>query len=768
MKTQVTTYNMKESKGKQLYDKNGNYDKEAHVRDSEAMLKTAAAQQQDDGILAEELPHAPPPLTSLDSKRGGTSPRFSFIAKREVNSVQKKWRSIRHAAEKGNLTVMEWFLVNGADIHETDEAGNTALNYAAGGGQVEAMEWLKAHGASIEKDEIGLQKGASALHLAAHAGQVVAMDWLVTEGVDVNITDTNGLTAVHYAAQGGKALCVMEWLAAHGANLGAVDMNGFTAMHSATQQNNVDILEWLFNQGLTPLTKCNIGATGMHYAATRAHLEAMAWLIAHGVDVNDVDLNGATALDNAARAGRVDAMAWLVKHGANVMAKRNDDGTAFHSASVFGHTPAMEWLLANGADLGAVKKSKYTALHLAAQFDRMEAVVWLIGRIDSMRTLRGFVSAHCFEKYSERARRAVNELVALARMNEGNLIKGWRLVKQWAGGDSSDNLAKGLVLVQAALKDLPNLKEAIQLEGETQKCMEIAADDAMASLLEMEAEDAGVGAKKKKKTKKEQMLASLLAMEIAAEVEAGGVPGTGGGGGGGGEGDSAEVTGKKKKKKKKKKGKKGKSGEGAAGGAVEDSHSGGLDAGVDAGTNHCDDYMASVLDDLYGSTEYENAVDYEQGEDEQEEDEQEDDQEVVITAFAALGVGASRPNNATCSVGDDGGDARESLHANSRLSLSEEEHALFASNTAKIILERRLQEGMDTEGPRAEVGPGDCEHELEQEQQQAEGKAEDREVDVRLRAPVEVEGGKGGYPETESIFGEVPMVLRSADEGGAR
>jgi ankyrin repeat protein len=110
------------------------------------------------------------------------------------------------AALAGDVTVMKLLLEHGADPHINTFEGTNALMAAAGVNWVVAQTWTESPGQLLE-----------------------AVKLCHSLGMDVNQTNSMGLTALHGAANRGSDT-IIEYLAANGADLSARDNEGRTPM----------------------------------------------------------------------------------------------------------------------------------------------------------------------------------------------------------------------------------------------------------------------------------------------------------------------------------------------------------------------------------------------------------------------------------------------------------------------------------------------------------------------------------------------------------
>jgi ankyrin repeat protein len=159
---------------------------------------------------------------------------------------------------------------------------------------------------------------------AAMQGNKDAVRTLLKQGADVNTTQGDGMTALHWAAQKGD-IELAKTLMYAGANVkAATRIGGYTPILLAAKNGNA------------------------------AMIEALA---AGGADPNSATLNGATALMFAAQAGNADAVKTLLARGADVNAKEKVKGeTAVMIAASYGRTDVIRALAAKGADLKVTTK----------------------------------------------------------------------------------------------------------------------------------------------------------------------------------------------------------------------------------------------------------------------------------------------------------------------------------------------------------------------------------------------------------------------------
>ena len=162
------------------------------------------------------------------------------------------------------------------------------------------------------------------------------------------------------AAMRGDVAAVRAALASK-ADVNATQVDGTTALHWAAERDDLTIAELLIRAGARVGAKTREGVTPLQLAAINGSAAMMTRLVKAGADPNaPLTSNGDTALMMAARTGKVDALRALVEAGANVNAKETWGGTTPLMWAVSeGHVAAAKLLIDAGSDVNA--RSNYVA-----------------------------------------------------------------------------------------------------------------------------------------------------------------------------------------------------------------------------------------------------------------------------------------------------------------------------------------------------------------------------------------------------------------------
>ncbi len=169
-----------------------------------------------------------------------------------------------------------------------------------------------------------LAAAASDVADATMRGNKTALRSLLQRKADVNVPQTDGTTALHWAVRSDDMESV-ELLIRAGANVSAANRVGATPLQLAALNGSAAIIERLVKAGANPnaaLTK--EGDTALMMAARTGKTDAIKALLDNGAQVNAKEAwGGTTALMWAVSEGHLAAAKMLVERGANVNDRSN-------------------------------------------------------------------------------------------------------------------------------------------------------------------------------------------------------------------------------------------------------------------------------------------------------------------------------------------------------------------------------------------------------------------------------------------------------------
>ena len=143
-------------------------------------------------------------------------------------------------------------------------------------------------------------------------------------------------------------------LLARRADVNASEPDGTTALHWAVHQHDRELVDRLLRAGANAKARNEFGATPMSEAAVLGDAGLIERLLEAGADVESPNGDGQTALMVVARSGRVDAAQVLLRKGANVNAVEQWRGqTALMWAAAQSQPAMVTALVAAGAHVDA-------------------------------------------------------------------------------------------------------------------------------------------------------------------------------------------------------------------------------------------------------------------------------------------------------------------------------------------------------------------------------------------------------------------------------
>ena len=317
------------------------------------------------------------------------------------------------AAHEGHFIVCKMLIDNHKfDVHTTDNDGRNALHFSAQSGKYDLVTYLANMGMDIQ---LKTDDGRNCLHVAAFMGHLNLCKTLIDKHkFDVNMTDNDGWTALHFSAQSGKYdlvtyfadigtdiqlktndgrnclhiaaseghfnLCKML-IDKHELDVNRTDNIGCTALHSSVESGDYELVTSFADMGTDIYLKTNDGLNCLHIAALKGHLNLCKTLIdKHKFDVAMTDNNGRTALHFSAQSGKYDLVTYFADMGTDIQLKTNDGRNCLHVAAFMGHLNLCKTLIEKHKfDVDMTDNDGWTALHSSAQSGKYDLVTYFAG-----------------------------------------------------------------------------------------------------------------------------------------------------------------------------------------------------------------------------------------------------------------------------------------------------------------------------------------------------------------------------------------------------
>ncbi|XP_048740022.2 serine/threonine-protein phosphatase 6 regulatory ankyrin repeat subunit A-like isoform X4 [Ostrea edulis] len=304
-----------------------------------------------------------------------------------------------------------------------EDSDKEAFFKAARNGKAEEMEKLLKKSAEKLKNPMEKRKDPTqnlansrdrirnyktALHIASEENYLEATQLLIDYQADVNLTDTEGKTALYNASEANFEDIVKVLLTCNNLRADIPDKIGRTALYQAVIKNHPNIIKLLFEhganihypdkEGLTPLiiairnqnieivkmftsgplnNRGREGGTNLYHAVDSMgqeektdDLECVRLLIHHcNADVNICDYQNRSPLLLACKKRRCDVVDLLLKTGkCNTNQGEIKGGwTPLHEATSSGNNAMTTMLLEHGGHPNVKDKGQRTPLHFAAK-----------------------------------------------------------------------------------------------------------------------------------------------------------------------------------------------------------------------------------------------------------------------------------------------------------------------------------------------------------------------------------------------------------------
>ena len=301
-----------------------------------------------------------------------------------VDLTDKDGRTLLHcAAGEGQVKVVELLIKRGCCINPVDKNEYTPLDYATACGHVQTVQLLKQQFKEPLEEQNFIDhvdnRGRSVLYYAAASGDNYLIESILLgeQVLDVNISDDEGWTPLHYAAAYGQCQSVLTLLRLGGReSMTKVAVNAGTPLHQAVAGGHKDIVSLLLNAFCPIDVVDSEGASVLHYAAHYGQIHMIEMLADKGLDVNIDDDEGKTPLHYAATCGQLESVRTLLGLGGRESMTKvaGRAGTPLYQAVGKGHKDVVSLLLNEGCPINAVGSEGRSIVDYAAGYGRIDMV----------------------------------------------------------------------------------------------------------------------------------------------------------------------------------------------------------------------------------------------------------------------------------------------------------------------------------------------------------------------------------------------------------
>nr|QDR50967.1 water witch-2 trpa [Heliconius melpomene] len=319
----------------------------------------------------------------------------------------------------------------GADIHYSEPAGLTALHLSAFSGASRSVAYLLSIGADVDY----APKYFAPLHCAAFGNSLEVGELLIANGASLHaVVQRAGCedNLVHCAVRNDALEC-MELFIEKGVDPSYATSEGLNALHLAAELGALRCLAFLLKE-----TKLSVKGstkqrdkecTALHLAASRGYAECVELLLSEGAQANVRNYRGFTALHLAARCSSLECVEVLLRDGsADPNAEDHDKRTPLHAAICHSDRACdiIEMLVSWGAQTNKKDEYGYSPLHLAAMDGLTQCVETLIilGADVTSKSKKGHSALNVIVRKTPKSlsilRHNLDSGISLSRSTEGN------------------------------------------------------------------------------------------------------------------------------------------------------------------------------------------------------------------------------------------------------------------------------------------------------------------------------------------------------------
>ncbi|VDN17926.1 unnamed protein product [Gongylonema pulchrum] len=183
-----------------------------------------------------------------------------------------------HAANSGDVELLEGLRENGANLSAVDYSGRSALHVAASAGHVNAVKYLLKQGVSVHVRD---RWNENALVDAVRTKNKVCIESLRAAGAVLSVNPLRLGVELCLCASCGDSETLGSWLDA-GADVNQPDYDGRTALHIAVKMGNEQLIGYLLERGADPESADHFGVTPMKQAE-KFHLNGLVEKLKYSV-----------------------------------------------------------------------------------------------------------------------------------------------------------------------------------------------------------------------------------------------------------------------------------------------------------------------------------------------------------------------------------------------------------------------------------------------------------------------------------------------------
>ncbi|XP_050505213.1 ankyrin-1-like [Diabrotica virgifera virgifera] len=222
---------------------------------------------------------------------------------------------ILFAVEVGNIEIVKYYLENGIDVDvKLGKYKMTPLHIAASRGYIKLVDFLLLNNANVHLKDL---QNRSSIHHAVISGKVKIVHDIIEKGVNINDGDIFKWTPLYIACRE-NYFEIVKLLFQNGAmsNLEERSRNR-CPVHLATEMGRIEIIKYFISGGVDVNLGTTEECTLLHVAARFKQIEIVKYLLENGADVNK-KIQGVTPLYVAVDSSCPNVTELLIQNGADL------------------------------------------------------------------------------------------------------------------------------------------------------------------------------------------------------------------------------------------------------------------------------------------------------------------------------------------------------------------------------------------------------------------------------------------------------------------
>uniref|UniRef100_A0A1I8HEE9 Protein kinase domain-containing protein n=1 Tax=Macrostomum lignano TaxID=282301 RepID=A0A1I8HEE9_9PLAT len=262
------------------------------------------------------------------------------------------------ACQTSSPEVVNYLLDNGCNVKVMNKKGITPVLRASAMGDLKTVKRLKEHGAQLDVPAVS---GDTAILAAALRGKTSLVEFLYKEGCSVTTSDDNGMGLAHLAASKSDTELLDS-------NVNSTDINGKTAVHFAALSGRLEIIEFLKNE---MKANCDLadknGNTPFMLAAGKGHKSVAEKLLDFGADIHLRNKNGENSAYLAVKGNHADMLRYLSMKSCYLDQEDKNGVTPLMLACKEKNLEAVNFLLSKGCAKNSVARNGRQLIHAALE-----------------------------------------------------------------------------------------------------------------------------------------------------------------------------------------------------------------------------------------------------------------------------------------------------------------------------------------------------------------------------------------------------------------